>query len=124
MAGGIELLRKGLTALEKHVAKRKAAIEDRLKKKEHVDDDDTTWLDGPANLIDERRALDLIENASDYEKGLSRLDQGLRAAVERMKEFAAGVKNSVMASKVPSAKRKSACLPLTRLSLMLSARRA
>ncbi|KAJ7835810.1 hypothetical protein B0H14DRAFT_3461054 [Mycena olivaceomarginata] len=36
-------------------------------KKQRVDDDDTTWLGGPAKMIDERRALDLLESASDYE---------------------------------------------------------
>ncbi|KAJ7195126.1 hypothetical protein GGX14DRAFT_575896 [Mycena pura] len=83
MAGSLEILRKGLTALQKHVKKRKTAIEARLTKKERVDDDDAAWLDGPANLIDEQQALDSLENASDYERGLSRLSQGLQAACGR-----------------------------------------
>ncbi|KAJ7937559.1 hypothetical protein B0H13DRAFT_1852529 [Mycena leptocephala] len=52
MAGGIELLRKGFAALEKHVTKRKAG--DRLKKKQRVDDDDTIWLDGPLEVLTRR----------------------------------------------------------------------
>ena len=112
MVGGIEILRKGFTALQKHVNKRKTAIQARLAKKECVDDDDTAWLDGPANLIDEQLALDALEKASDYERGLSGLSQGLQAAVGRMKEFAAGVKTSVM-------QRKSACLFVSIFAIVL-----
>ncbi|KAJ7940060.1 hypothetical protein B0H13DRAFT_417835 [Mycena leptocephala] len=108
MAGGLKLLKKGFTALEKHVSERKAAIQDRLKKSQHVDDEDATWLDGPANLVDEQRALDALENASDYEKGVSHLSDGLQTAVQRMKEFAAGVK-AAASIKVPGTKRKSVC---------------
>jgi hypothetical protein len=111
MAGGLELLKKGFVALEKHVSERKTTIQDQLKKSQHIDDADTAWLDGPANLVDERQALDALENTSDYEQGVSHLSQGLQAAVQRMKEFAAGVKTSVSTLKVPGAKRKSACSP-------------
>jgi hypothetical protein len=120
MVGGIELLRTGFAAFEKHVKKRKASIQERLKRKERVDDEDSAWLDGPANLIDEQRALELLENASDYEQALSRLGDGLQAAVQRMKEFAAGMKSSVIALKMPSAKRKSACSPINLPSSILN----
>ncbi|KAF7334753.1 DDE-domain-containing protein [Mycena sanguinolenta] len=106
MAGGLEILKKGYAALEKHVSTRKATLQARLKKEEPIDDEDSAWLDGPANLIDEKRALDLLESASDYDRGLARLGETLQAAVTRMKDFAAGVKSSVLASKVPSTKRK------------------
>ncbi|KAJ7860741.1 hypothetical protein B0H13DRAFT_1900844 [Mycena leptocephala] len=97
MAGGLELLKKRFVALEKHVSECKTAIQDRLKKSQCIDDDDTAGL---------MEALDALENASDYEQGVSHLSQGLQAAVQRMKEFAAGVKTSVSTSKVPGAKRK------------------
>ncbi|KAJ7349954.1 hypothetical protein DFH08DRAFT_807278 [Mycena albidolilacea] len=51
MVGGIELLRTGFAAFEKHVKKQKASIQDRLKRKERVNDKDSAWLDGLANLI-------------------------------------------------------------------------
>jgi hypothetical protein len=54
--------------------------------------------------------LDALENASDYEKGVSHLSDGLQAAVQRMKEFAAGVK-AAASIKVPGTKRKSVCSP-------------
>jgi hypothetical protein len=69
MAGGLKLLKKGFVALEKHVSECKTAIQDRLKKSQRIDDDNTAWLDGPANLVDEQQALDALENASDYEQG-------------------------------------------------------
>jgi hypothetical protein len=102
MEGGIELLKKGFAALEKHVRKRKTALEDRLQREERLDAADNAWLDGPANMIDERRALDVLEDASDYERGLSGLSQGLQVAVQRMKDFAA----SKMV-RLPGPKRKS-----------------
>ncbi|KAJ7342913.1 hypothetical protein DFH08DRAFT_962946 [Mycena albidolilacea] len=106
MEGGSELLKKGFAALQKHVNKRKATLQDRLKKEERINDDDSTWLDGPANLIDEERTLELLDSASDYEQGLSCLNNVLQAAVNHMKEFAAGVTSSVSALKAPSTKRK------------------
>jgi hypothetical protein len=112
MARAIELLKKGFAALEKHVTERKATLEARLKKAERLDDADSSWLDGPANLIDEQQALELLDGASDYERGLSRLVPKHQAAVQRLKEFADGMKTSVLASKVPGAKRKSVCSPL------------
>ena len=113
MAGNVELLKKGFAALQKHVTTRKTSIQDRLEKQEPIDDEDNAWLDGPANLVDEQQALELLENASDYGRGLSRIGEALQAAVQRMTEFAAGVKTSVAVSKLPKApgnKRKSACL--------------
>ncbi|KAJ6583521.1 hypothetical protein DFH09DRAFT_1309022 [Mycena vulgaris] len=45
MEGGIELLKKGFAALEKHVRKRKTALEDRLQREERLDAADNAWLD-------------------------------------------------------------------------------
>ncbi|KAJ7215437.1 hypothetical protein GGX14DRAFT_391867 [Mycena pura] len=55
MAGSLEILQKGLTALQKHVKKRKTAIEARLAKKERVDDDNAAWLDSDPIAIPTRR---------------------------------------------------------------------
>ncbi|KAJ7081007.1 hypothetical protein C8R44DRAFT_754168 [Mycena epipterygia] len=52
MEGGIELLKKGFAALEKHVRKCKTALEDRLQHKELLEAADDAWLDGPVNMID------------------------------------------------------------------------
>ncbi|KAJ7235931.1 hypothetical protein C8J57DRAFT_1248033 [Mycena rebaudengoi] len=66
---------KRLRCPEKHVAKRKAAVEAQRKKDECIDDTDSTWLHGPAKQC--------------------------------MKEFVAGVKTSIIASQVPSTRRKT-----------------
>ncbi|KAJ7359268.1 hypothetical protein DFH08DRAFT_801108 [Mycena albidolilacea] len=77
-----------------HTTEQKASIEDQLKRKKHVNDKDSAWLNGPTNLIDEQQVLDLLENTSDYEQGLSRLDESFQAAVQCMKpKIADWVKN-------------------------------
>ncbi|KAF7347008.1 DDE-domain-containing protein [Mycena venus] len=102
----LEVLKKGFTTLKSHVNKRKKALEDRLRRNERIDDADAEWLDDQANLVDEQRALQDLENASDYERGVSRLSSAGEAAVRRMTEFAQGIKTSVPAIKVIGAKRK------------------
>ncbi|KAF7325139.1 Aromatic peroxygenase [Mycena kentingensis (nom. inval.)] len=85
------VLRKGLAALKLHVSKRKTKLDLQLKEGKTITDEDSEWLDGAANLIDEERVIDALEHA---------------AAVKRLKEFAEGVKSSVAAVKMPSNKRK------------------
>ncbi|KAJ6450269.1 hypothetical protein C8R45DRAFT_946876 [Mycena sanguinolenta] len=84
----------------------KKALEARLSRNEPVDDEDVEWLDNEANLNDEKRTLQDLENASDYERGLSRLSNAGQAAVCRIKEFAQEIKTSVSTTKAISKKRK------------------
>jgi len=44
------------------------------------------------NAVDEVQALDLLKKASDYERGYDRLSDKLKAAVQRLREFAGDVK--------------------------------
>ncbi|KAJ7206597.1 hypothetical protein GGX14DRAFT_568153 [Mycena pura] len=53
----VGLIEEGLSAFQKHVAKCKKTLEDRLGRKERIDDVDSDWLDGPANLVNEQQAL-------------------------------------------------------------------
>jgi hypothetical protein len=69
-----------------------------------------------ANLVDEQRVLEDLEAASDYERGVSRLDTKRKAAWARMKELAGGVKASVAVS-MPTTKRKRACLDMSVVSV-------
>ncbi|KAJ7328395.1 hypothetical protein DFH08DRAFT_815894 [Mycena albidolilacea] len=94
MAGEIELLRKGFAALEKHVVKRKAAIEDRLKK-ERVDDYDTThrWR--------------FIQHAIDnYDKDIDQL-QGLSLAAVAWNETSTQPSPAIPISSLLSPVRKA-----------------
>ncbi|KAJ7823940.1 hypothetical protein B0H14DRAFT_3729457 [Mycena olivaceomarginata] len=103
----LEALKQGYEKLKKQVGHRKKAllVEDRLANKERIPDDDGEWLDNEANLVDEQRVLEDLEAASDYERGVSRLDTKRKAAWARMKELAGGVKPSVAVS-MPTTKRK------------------
>jgi hypothetical protein len=87
-----------------------------LANKERIPDDDGEWLDNEANLVDEQRVLEDLEAASDYERGVSRLDTKRKAAWARMKELAGGVKASVAVS-MPTTKRKRACLDMSVVSV-------
>ncbi|CAK5272574.1 unnamed protein product [Mycena citricolor] len=80
----LNLLKKGLSALQKHITKCKEILEDHLQRKERINKADSNWLDGPANLVDEQQALELLEKASDYEQGLSQLSAVHKAAVQHL----------------------------------------
>jgi hypothetical protein len=112
----LEALKQGYEKLKKQVGRRKKALEDRLANKERIPDDDGEWLDNEANLVDEQRVLEDLEAASDYERGVSRLDTKRKAAWARMKELAGGVKASVAVS-MPTTKRKRACLDMSVVSV-------
>jgi len=38
---------------------------------------DEHWLDHEANIVDEQRVIENLEAASDYERGLARLDDDI-----------------------------------------------
>jgi hypothetical protein len=123
----LEALKQGYEKLKKQVGRRKKALEGRLANKERIPDDDGEWLDNEANLVDEQRVLEDLEAASDYERGVSRLDTKRKAAWARMKELAGGVKASVaismpttkasVAVSMPTTKRKRACLDMSVVSV-------
>jgi hypothetical protein len=38
-----------------------------------LSESDEEWLDGEGNLIDEERVLELLENSSNYERGIQKI---------------------------------------------------
>jgi hypothetical protein len=98
----LEILKKGLCALKEQVKKRKDSLTECLKKKESISETDGAWLDNEANHVDEDTLIDSLENASDYERGLVRLDSKQKGLVEKLKALAVGVRSGE-----PSKKRKS-----------------
>jgi hypothetical protein len=60
-------------------------------------------LDHEANLVDEQQVLEALESASDYKKGLERLNDKQKGVVENLREVAGDVK------KVARNKRKRVC---------------
>jgi hypothetical protein len=102
-------LKSGLSALKKTVQKWRDALTERLKKEEKLSEAEEAWLDNDANHVEEDALMDKLENASDFERGLSRLDSREAGLVEKLKELAGDFGQQVV-DKV-SNKRKSACFP-------------
>jgi hypothetical protein len=94
----LDILRKGLEVLTNRVKSRKDVLQARLAKKKSISPEDEQWLDYDANLVDEQRILEALENASDYGEGLARLGDEQRNIVKKLHE-AAGDLSKVVGKK-------------------------
>ena len=95
----IDVLKKGLKFLTKHVASRKTQLEANLKAGNIISADDKERLDGAGNLIDEERVVEPFDIEPDYERGLEKLDAKDRGIVQNLISLLGGDK------KVPGKKR-------------------
>ena len=86
----------------------------RLNGKEKISDEDEEWLDNAGNVIEEEAVVDLPDNASDYEQGLTQLTSQQKILVKKLKELGGGVNKALLRGN----KRKSTCNVLTLLLLM------
>ena len=77
----IDVLKKGLKTLRKQTDARKLNIQADLKAQKSTTESDEAWLDGEGNLVDEERVINLLENASDYDRGFSARNEALQAAL-------------------------------------------
>lgn len=60
--------------------------------KTKISEEDEEWLDrGDGNMVDEVHVIDELERASNYERGLERLDKKSKAVVQRLRELAGDV---------------------------------
>jgi predicted RNase H-like nuclease (RuvC/YqgF family) len=100
----IDIPKKGLKFLKKRVASRKTRLETDLKAGKIISAEDEEWLDGAENLIDEERVVEILDNESDYEKGLEKLDTKDKGIVQELISLGGGEK------KAPSKKRKRTSL--------------
>jgi hypothetical protein len=82
------VLRKGLARFKETIKTRKKELDARLARSETISSSDECWLDNEANTVDEQRVLDTLESASDCERGLERLDEGGKAIVKKLREWA------------------------------------
>jgi hypothetical protein len=96
----LEVLKKELKILQAQVKAKKEKLQAQLHERKSISSHDEKWLDNEGNLVDEQRVLDALENASDYERGLERLDDVQKGAVKRLREVAGDL------SKVVGKKRK------------------
>ena len=96
----IDILKKGLKTLKMSVASHKAQLEADLKAGKLISAEDEEWLDGAGNLIDEERMVEVLDNESDYERGLEKLNMKDRDIVQWLVSLGGGDKEA------PSKKRK------------------
>lgn len=84
----LEILKKGLSKFTKTIKARRDDLNTKLSRKETISSADEQWLDHDANVIDEERVLETLEAASDYERGLERLDEKGKEIVKKLREWA------------------------------------
>ncbi|KAF8810643.1 hypothetical protein BYT27DRAFT_7022412, partial [Phlegmacium glaucopus] len=55
--------------------------------RESISSADDRWLDHEANTVDKECILHDLEVASEYERGLERLDKGGKAIVKKLRQW-------------------------------------
>jgi hypothetical protein len=90
----LHVLKKGLAKLTDSIKARKDNLLARINGKERISDEDEEWLDNAGNLVDEEAVVDLLENASDYEHGLTQLTSQQKSLVDKLKELGGEVKQA------------------------------
>jgi hypothetical protein len=73
--------------------------------------EDETWLDTVGNLVKEDHAIETLETASDYERGLGRMGEQEKGVVQTLRGLAGDI------TKVAGEKRK--CAPGLTLTTIL-----
>ena len=71
----LDILKKGLAKFSSQIKDRKDKLNTRLSRRETITSADEAWLDNKANTVDEQCILNALEEASDYERGVERLDE-------------------------------------------------
>ena len=84
----LDVLRKGLTKLVAPVGTQRDALKAKLAKSEPISTSDELWLDNKVNTVDEERVVEALESASDYEWGISKLDEAGKVVVRKLRELA------------------------------------
>jgi hypothetical protein len=91
----LDVLKRGLKALQTQFKTKKLDLETWLAEKQSISSQEERWLDGEANLVDELQVVEALENASDYERGLERLDHTQKGVVSRLRQAAGDVMKAV-----------------------------
>jgi hypothetical protein len=87
-AASLDTLKKGLKILKKTVQARKLKLEAQLAERKSISREDEDWLDNEASFIDEQRVIDTLEEASDYEKQLLKLNDAEKVCIKKLREAA------------------------------------
>jgi hypothetical protein len=107
----LEVLKKGLKTLCDQVKAKKSQLWTQLAEGNSISSQEEKWLDAEADLVKEARLVDILENASDYERGIERLDDGQKGLLTKLRQAAGDL------SKVVGKKRKRVCVFSCRFSL-------
>ena len=70
----METLKKGLKQLKAQHKERREHLLAELNARRTISESDQDWLDGAANLVDEERLVETMENAVDYDSGVAVLN--------------------------------------------------
>ncbi|KAF8988309.1 hypothetical protein BDQ17DRAFT_1435086 [Cyathus striatus] len=112
MIAPLEVLKSGLLEAKQRIKKKHDALLECLSHKEQLTAAEETWLDyGDGNLIDKTAVVDILENASDYECGLSQLNSQKKALVDKLKELGNGIRNTVIPGKKRKRPENTKCTP-------------
>jgi hypothetical protein len=84
----LDVLKKGLYKFTQSFEVRKNELNAKLARKESISSLDEYWLDHEGNTVDEQRVIEILEAASDYERGVEGLDEPGKAIVKKLREWA------------------------------------
>lgn len=87
MSSPVAVLRQGLKNLENQHKGWKEKLLAQLKAGRSIPKDNQDWLDGAANLVDEARIVDMLENVADYESGVRTLNTSNRIIFNKLLEL-------------------------------------
>jgi len=79
------VLKKGLSKITQGFKVRRDKLNAKLARKESISSSDEYWLDHEGNTVDEQCVIDNLEAASDYERGVERLDRSGKAIVTKLR---------------------------------------
>ena len=84
----LETIKKGLNILKEQTHKWRTKLQADLQAKKKLSKQDEQWLDTEGNLVDEEHVVDLLERASDYERGLAQLDSNDKSVIQKLHDLA------------------------------------
>ncbi|KAJ7794662.1 hypothetical protein B0H14DRAFT_2922691, partial [Mycena olivaceomarginata] len=85
----LDAIKRGLTSFQGTQKSRKDALLARLARKEKISDEEEHWLDNDANNVDECALIQELETASDFERGMARLDSAKQKLLAKLKRLTA-----------------------------------
>jgi len=91
----LELLKCGLAKLKSGIKERADILRACLAREEKISSEDEDWLDNSGNLVDEQAVVDRLDDTSDYERSLQRLNSREQAIVKTLLETAGAIAKTV-----------------------------